>query len=134
MSAALLDTNAISDLMRDQPKLQARLAAHSGQLSTRVIVRGKVLYGLERLPSGKKRTDLESKAQTILASLPAATGTEDVALVYGPLKASLQIQGLNLPDNDLWLAATALALGAILISRDHLFTQVPALHVEDWTA
>ncbi len=134
MSAALLDTNGISDLMRDHPKLKARVAAHSGQLLTSVIVRGEILYGLERLSPGKKRTDLEVRAQTILASLPAATVTEGVALVYGPLKASLQIQGLNLPDNDLWIAATALALGATLISRDHLFTQVPGLHVDDWTA
>jgi predicted nucleic acid-binding protein len=35
-------------------------------------------------------------------------------------------------DNDLWIAATALHLGAILVSRDKMFAYVPGLQVVDW--
>jgi predicted nucleic acid-binding protein len=35
--------------------------------------------------------------------------------------------------HDLWIAATALALGAVLISRDNDFQQIDGLTVEDWT-
>jgi predicted nucleic acid-binding protein len=31
------------------------------------------------------------------------------------------------------MVATALTLGAVLVTRDHIFTHVPGLLVEDWT-
>jgi predicted nucleic acid-binding protein len=45
----------------------------------------------------------------------------------------LESQGLNLDDNDLWIAATALTLGNLLVTRDQIFSQVPTLQVEDWS-
>ena len=35
--------------------------------------------------------------------------------------------------NDLWIAATALALDAVLITRDSDFQQIEGLSVNDWT-
>jgi predicted nucleic acid-binding protein len=43
------------------------------------------------------------------------------------------MHGFNLSDNDLWIAATALSLGAVLVSNDQAFSHVPGLTVEDWT-
>jgi predicted nucleic acid-binding protein len=37
-------------------------------------------------------------------------------------------------ENDLWIAATALALGATLVSRDGDFKQIDGLSVENWAA
>lgn len=37
MAGALLDTNAVSDLMRDHPLLKARAAAYPGRLCTSVL-------------------------------------------------------------------------------------------------
>jgi predicted nucleic acid-binding protein len=133
MAAALLDTNAVSDLMRDHPNIKARLAAHSDPIGTSVIVVGEIRYGLDRLPHGKKRTDLEARASTILAALPAELITSQVAEAYGHLKASLEAQGLHPEDNDLWIAATALMRVSVLVTRDHIFAHVPGLQVEDWT-
>jgi predicted nucleic acid-binding protein len=39
-----------------------------------------------------------------------------------------------LDENDLWIAATALATGATLITRDGDFQQIEGLSVQDWTA
>lgn len=133
MSSAVLDTNAVSDFMRDNPRVKARAAHFSGRLVTSVVVLGEIRYGLERLPSGKKRSDLEAQAQAILMSLPCEPITEQVAETYGRLKSSLESRGLNLEDNDLWIAATALTLGAIIVTRDQAFAQIPGLQVEDWT-
>ncbi len=58
MPAALLDTNAVSDLMRDHPRLKARVSTSSDPVATSAIVVGEIRHGLSRLPSGKKRTDL----------------------------------------------------------------------------
>jgi predicted nucleic acid-binding protein len=40
-----------------------------------------------------------------------------------------QQQGLSLDENDLWVAATALALGAGLVTRDSDFAGIPGLSV-----
>ena len=133
MSAALLDTNAVSDLMRDHPPSLARIALRTDPITTSVTVIGEIRYGLERLPLGKKRTDLEARALRVLAALRIELVTELVADIYGRLKASLESQGQNLDDNDLWIAATALAQGSTLVTRDRIFARIPGLHVEDWS-
>jgi predicted nucleic acid-binding protein len=66
MPAALLDTNAVSDLMRDHPKVKVRVGSHPDPVLTSVVVAGEIRYGLSRLPPGKKRRDLEARAQSIL--------------------------------------------------------------------
>ena len=133
MPAALLDTNAVSDLMRDHPQVKARIGKHAGPLATSVVVVGEIRYGLERLPAGKKRTDLESRAHNILAALHVEPVTEPIADAYGRLKASLESRGLNLDDNDLWIAATAITHGHLLVTRDQIFARIPGLQVEDWS-
>jgi predicted nucleic acid-binding protein len=133
MPAALLDTNAVSDLMRDHPPILARIAQYTDPITTSVTVVGEIRYGLERLPLGKKRTDLEARAQRVFANVRIEVVTEPIADTYGRLKASLESHGLNLDDNDLWIAATALALGSILVTRDAIFARIPGLQVEDWS-
>jgi tRNA(fMet)-specific endonuclease VapC len=85
------------------------------------------------LPAGKKRTDLEARAQNVLAAVRIEPVTEPIAQAYGRLKASREGQGLNLDDNDLRIAATAIAQGSVLVTRDQIFSQVPGLQVEDWS-
>ena len=60
----LLDTNTFSDLMREHPKIDARLASLSSADCVVIcsVIRGEILYGIERLPQGKRREELEIKA------------------------------------------------------------------------
>lgn len=133
MAIALLDTNAVSDMMSHHPQFKARADAYLGTILTCSIVRGEIRYGIERLPVGKKRADLETRSQNAFAILHCEAVSQQVADVYGGIKTSLEARGMNLQDNDLWIAATALALGATLIPRDKMFQHVPGLRVEDWT-
>lgn len=133
MPAAVLDTNAVSDLMRDNAQLKRNIVNYSDRIVTSVIVIGEIRYGLSRLPLGKKRSDLVARAQAILAAIAIEPITEAIAGVYGQLKASLEGQGLNLDDNDLWIASTALTDGSLVITRDRIFTQIPGLPVADWS-
>src|SRR5262249_30227149 len=133
MPAALLDTNAVSDLMRDDPKVKARMASHPDPVVTSVAVVGEIRYGLSRLPPGKRRRELEARAKGVLALLTAEPVTQPIAHAHGRLKASLESQGLTPGDNDLWIAATALTLGYLVVTRDQVFAQIPGLGVEDWS-
>ncbi len=131
----LLDTNAFSDLMREHPTIEIRMAALSDQDDVIIcpVVRGEILYGIARLPMGKRRTDLQSKADTLFACLPCEVIAEAAGDHYANVKIGSQSKGLNLDENDLWLAATALVAGAVLVTRDNDFQQIDGLSVIDWT-
>jgi predicted nucleic acid-binding protein len=65
-SVYVFDTNTVSAVMADHPKVKARLSQRPGLVVTCAIVRGEVRYGLERLPIGKRRANLEAKASAVL--------------------------------------------------------------------
>ncbi|MDQ3254707.1 MAG: type II toxin-antitoxin system VapC family toxin [Acidobacteriota bacterium] len=132
----LLDTNAFSDLMREHPRMDARLASVSSTERVVIcsVIRGEIRYGIERLPQGKRRHELEAKAIKLFAIIPCEPVPEAAGDYYATVKLSRQRKGLALDENDLWIAATALSLGAVLVSRDNDFQQIDGLTVEDWTA
>jgi predicted nucleic acid-binding protein len=68
----LLDTTTFSFLMRDDSNVRARIGAlaSADRVVICSIVRGEILYGIERLAAGKRRTDLETKASNLFAAIP----------------------------------------------------------------
>ena len=54
-------TNAISDLMRAPAQVENWMAGldPGDRVVTCSIVRGEILFGIARLPTGKRRTELE---------------------------------------------------------------------------
>ncbi len=132
----LLDTNAVSDLMRESPDVRRRLnaIAPADRAITCTIVRGEILYGISRLVPGKRKDDLIAKSGGVFAVLPCEPIPTLAGDLYGGLKVVQQAKGLSLDENDLWIAATALALGATLVTRDHDYSRIEGLSVQDWTA
>ena len=131
----LLDTTMFSDLMREHPVVEQHLLAarNAGGACVGVIVQGETRYGLERLPRGRRRRDLEAKAERLFAALPCEPIPAAAGDIYGRIRRTAEAKGLRLDDNDLWITATALALGAILVTRDSDLRRVAGLEVEDWT-
>lgn len=132
----LLDSNAFSDLMRKDPRIEARLAAldPNDKVVICSIVRGEILYGLARLPQGRRRDDLTKQAAPLFASIPCQPVPESAGAAYANIKRTREQQGLRLDENDLWIAATASAVGATLVTRDGDFSSVEGLATTDWTA
>lgn len=132
----LFDTNTISDLMDEHPRLAARAGSIGSfdRAVTSPIVVGEILYGIERLTPGKKRTDLDRIASELFASMRAEPITTAVAEHYAKIKCERAKVGRTLHDNDLWIAATAKALGAVLVTRDSDFQGIDGLAIENWTA
>jgi tRNA(fMet)-specific endonuclease VapC len=95
---------------------------------------GRDLHGIERLPDGKRRQMLAAKAEQIFSLVPCEPVPEAAGDYYARVKADQQRQGLPLDENDLWIAATALALGAVLVSRDSDLRRIDGLNVENWSA
>ena len=131
----LLDTTAVSALMRREPNIRARVGtiAPTDRAMVCTITRGEVLYGLVRLPQGKRRSDLEVEAGHLFAQLPCVSVPEAAAERYAQVKWEADRKGTPLDDNDLWIAATALCMDATLVTRDSDFQRVDGLQVEDWS-
>ena len=126
-----LDTNAVSDLMGSASLLDLWLATlpETASVITCPIVRGEILYGLERIPEGKRRAKLKQDAMRLLDRFPCEPIPPNAAERYAATKWSREKQGLSMVENDLWIAATALALGATLVTRETDFDGIEGLTV-----
>jgi tRNA(fMet)-specific endonuclease VapC len=132
MAVYLLDTNAVSDIVLGEARITARFARHRFEVRTSVIVRGEIRFGIERLPPGKKRSPIASLTDGVLSVVPCEPVSELAADHYGTIRQATDAIGLNCDDNDLWIAATAIALDAAVVSRDKMMPRIPGLRVEDW--
>ena len=132
----LLDTNAIRDLTDNNANVQRHLRnlLPTDRAIVCPIVQGEVLFGIERTARGRRREELTIRTARVLNMLPCEPITLEAANYYAEIKARLESDGRSKANNDLWIAATALALDAILVTRDSDFQDVEGLSVEDWTA
>ena len=129
----LLDTNTLSDLVREDPIAQSHLqASGSDRVFTSVIVRGELLFGVERLGASKRRQDLEAKVQRVLSAIVCEPVPVGAAEHYAAIKAA-KGRGVALDENDLWIAATALHIGATVVTRDADFARIGSAPVADWS-
>jgi len=120
----LLDTNVVSELMRPAPEAAVlswinRQAADTLWLNSVVV--SELLYGIARLPDGKRRAQLAQTVQAMLGEdfsgrvLPFDL---DAAVVYADLVAMRERQGLAIDIADAQIAAMCLAHGATLVTRN----------------
>ena len=127
----LLDTNALSDWMAGDPGFENWLQTlgANDHIVTCTIARGEILFGIARLPPGKRRVSLEQAANQVFAQVRCLSIPASAADHYATVKVTQQRLGLTLDENDLWIAATALATGAALVSRDNDLARVGGLSV-----
>jgi predicted nucleic acid-binding protein len=130
----LVDTNTFSDLMRKRAKTEARLGSLGPADTVTIcpIVRGEILYGIRKLSAGHRRDELLRQATPLFDVLPCEAVPEWAAEHYANVKIARERVGLALDENDLWIAATALALGAVLVTRDRDFQRIGGLIVQNW--
>jgi tRNA(fMet)-specific endonuclease VapC len=132
----VLDTNAVTALMKGDTAAVARLAA-SDRTSVTVPqpVIAEIAYGIERLPRSKRRTVLQERFDLVCSELGRAEWTDAVSQAYGRIKSLLERRGTRIEDFDAAIAAHALASGATLITEnlEHM-RRVPGIKVEDWGA
>ena len=136
MNKYLLDTSTCSLLMEDLPSVKGRLESLTATdySFTCPIVKGEILFGIVRLPTGKKRQGIQQKADELFAKIPCDPIPVNVGDTYAQIKVAAQQQGTPLDECDLWIAATALALEAILVASDSDFERIIGLglRLENW--
>jgi predicted nucleic acid-binding protein len=92
----LLDASAVSAMMREPRILDAkgRALAPEDRIVVCTIVRGEVLFGIARLPQGRRREELEAKAAEVFARLPCEPILAVVGDHYASVKLARQRAGL----------------------------------------
>lgn len=120
----VLDTNVISEMMLPLPsgKVRQWISAHpTQQLFTTTVSLAEILYGIEILPLGKRRSSLLGAAETMFASLFAQRilGFDVLAARSFPqIAASRRLQVRPMSVLDTQIAAIANANGATLATRN----------------
>ncbi len=121
---ALLDTCVISELVSKKPNPKVieyvdLLDPEDVYLS--VITIGEIVKGIEKLPRSRRKTDLYNWLKDDLLvrfeGNVVALDTE-VLIEWGALTARLESVGKTMPAIDSLIAATALAKGMILVTRN----------------
>lgn len=132
----ILDTNAVSALMKGEASVVERLAATApADVAIPQPVLAEIAFGLERLPRSKRRAALQARFDLVCAEIPRAEWTDAVSQTYGRVKATLERRGTRIEDFDAAIAAHALTVDATLVTAnlDHMI-RVPGLRIEDWSA
>lgn len=131
----VLDTNAVSALMKGEANVVKRLARLS---RTDVVlpqpVIAEIAYGIARLPRSKRRDALQERFELIREELPRAVWSDDVSESFGTIKAELERKGLRIDDFDAAVAAHAVIKDAFLVTANvkHM-VRIAGLKLEDWT-
>jgi tRNA(fMet)-specific endonuclease VapC len=131
VSRYLLDTNIISDLIRNPQGRAAKRIAKAGEESicTSIIVAAELRYGCAK--NGSER--LLRAVEGLLAEieiLPIEVPADDE---YGKIRTELEAVGKPIGSNDLLIAAHARAIGATVVTADTgEFKRVRGLTVENW--
>ena len=131
----ILDTNAVSSLMKGDAAVVNRLAATEPvDVAIPQPVLAEMACGIERLARSKRRTFLEARFDLVCAGLRRAEWTDAVSHAYARIKATLERSGTRIEDFDAAIAAHALAVEGTLVTSnlDHM-ARVAGLRVENWS-
>lgn len=128
----LLDTNiCIYIAKHNPPAVRARFEQHgASELAMSVITLGELRHGAEKSHARDKSLATIAKLE---ASIRVAPVNEAIGRHYGQIRAQLEVSGLPIGNNDLWIAAQARAEGWVLVtSNEREFSRVEGLQIENW--
>ena len=131
MMRYLLDTNIVSDLVRNPQGRVTRRIREVGEarVRTSIIVAAELRYGAAKRGSPRLTAQLEA----VLGALEVLPFEEPADNAYGRLRARLEQAGQPIGGNDLLIASQAVALGdTIVTDNEREFARVDDLPRENW--
>lgn len=132
MPRYLLDTNICIYIKNHRPpEVLARFSRlPPGKVAMSAITYGELCFGAEK--SSKPR-ETRQILEHLIALIPVLPLDETASAHYGKIRQLLQAGGNPIGNNDLWIAAHALAGKLILVTNNVAeFERVPGLRIENW--
>ena len=128
----LLDTNICIYVQRQKPLevLTRFQKLKPGDAAISVITWGELLYGAEKSRQRQMVLQILEEFKSFVPVLPLP---EKSGKAYGAIRASLESKGTPIGNNDLWIAAHAMASGLTLVTNNEgEFKRVTGLNVQNW--
>ena len=130
----LLDTNICIYIAKQRPisVLEKFEQLSVGEVSMSTITYGELLYGAEKSQNPKKTLHILEELASLIPPIPLST---DVGEHYGKIRGYLEKKGKLIGNNDLWIAAHAIAADLILVTNNvKEFARIPKLKIENWVS
>lgn len=135
----LLDSNIISEIIKPNPNFSVikKLAEHSGDCAICSTTWHELIYGVEQLEQGLRKTEINKFIQDdVKDSFDILPYTKDSAEIQGQIRAQLKTKGFSVPFADSQIASIAIANNMILVTRNTKdFAQISSvsnLMLENW--
>ncbi|WP_414620818.1 type II toxin-antitoxin system tRNA(fMet)-specific endonuclease VapC [Calothrix sp. CCY 0018] len=128
----LLDTNVCARYLNGKsPAVRERIrATNRDDIAVCSVVKAELFYGAMRSNNPQKTLANQQQFLNLFVSLPF---DDNVALIYGEIRAQLTALGTPIGPNDFQIAAIALANNLILVTHNtREFSRVDGLQIEDW--
>lgn len=127
----LIDSSVLIAAERQTLDLETAMAAHADEpVAIAAITASELLHGVQRAASPAQRQRRETFVERLLAVLPVFPFDLVTARIHASLWASLAAKGASVGPHDLLIAATAIASGYRVATRDRRsFGRIPGLEV-----
>lgn len=131
MTSYLLDTNIFIAALKAHPAVRARLESlPAASILVSPIVLGELETGVEKSAQVERN---RARLGAVVGGLAVPALDAATSSSYARIRAALEREGTPIGANDLWIAAQALALDAVLVTDNvKEFARVPGLVVENW--
>ncbi len=129
----MLDTNVISDLIRNPKGKAAKRLARVGDINicTSIIVAAELRYGCAK--KGSER--LLKAVEDVLGEIEVLPFDIPADIEYGRIRSELESAGKPIGANDFLIAAHACAVSATIVTANaDEFKRICGLKVENWIA
>ncbi len=113
----LLDSSYVSAAQRD-PAIGVRLLATLPDCAIASVVFHELSFGVTRMPAGRKKRLVADFMESVVALLPVLPYDRAAAEWHAAERARLESKGRPCPFADALIAATAVAHGRILVTRN----------------
>jgi tRNA(fMet)-specific endonuclease VapC len=124
-SKCILDTSVIIDVFKQHNTIAQKLDQMS-EIYVPVVVVGELLYGAYKSNDPGKHI---RQLQSFLTNCKILRSDEITADHYGSIKAVLSNKGKPIPENDIWIAATARQHNLPLFTSDKHFQEIDSLNL-----
>jgi len=116
----LVDANVLSEPTRPRPDATVVdwLRRHEREIAIDPIILGELRFGIDLLPSSGRRKRLEAWFESGVGRITCLDWTAEIGLRWAKLLAEMRSAGTAMPVKDSLIAASALAHGLTVVTRN----------------
>jgi tRNA(fMet)-specific endonuclease VapC len=122
----LLDTNIVIALFQGEQPILDKINQIKSVFTPSIVV-GELYFGAFKSSKIKENV---TRINEFALKNEILSCDQHTAKIYGEIKAGLKSIGKPIPENDIWIAATAMQYNLTLITRDSHFNYVSGLSFE----